>query len=160
MKILVISDTHGKEENLDRVLKETGMPDLVLHLGDSEGGEDCIRTKITCPLHLVEGNCDFFCNYPRTKILEVQGLRIFMTHGHYQYVRTGTEHLRAAARANGCTLALFGHTHKPLLDESDSQLTILNPGSLSLPRQENRRPSYALVEAEEGEKMRCSLHFL
>lgn len=160
MKILVISDTHGREENLEKVLKKIGMPDLVLHLGDSEGGEEFIKGMIDCPLHLVAGNCDFFCSYPKTKVVEAAGSRIFMTHGHYHFVNMGTRDLVEAARANGCNLAVFGHTHKPFLDESDPEVTVLNPGSLSQPRQEGRRPSYALVEVEEWQKVKCSLQFL
>lgn len=160
MKILVVSDTHGREENLEKVLKKTGRPDLVLHLGDSEGGEEFIKDMVGCPLHLVAGNCDFFCSYPKTKIVEAAGARIFMTHGHYYYVNMGTADLVRAAKENGCSIAMFGHTHKPFLDESDPEVTVLNPGSLSLPRQEGRRPSYGLVEVEEGWKARCSLHFL
>lgn len=160
MKILVISDTHGREENLEKVLKKIGMPDLVLHLGDSEGGEEFIKGMIDCPLHLVAGNCDFFCSYPKTKVVEAAGSRIFMTHGHYHFVNMGTRDLVEAARANGCNLAVFGHTHKPFLDESDPEVTVLNPGSLSQPRQEGRRPSYALVEVTERQKVKCSLQFL
>lgn len=39
-RALIVSDTHGREENLERVLAEIGMPDALIHLGDSEGGED------------------------------------------------------------------------------------------------------------------------
>ena len=41
-RALIVSDTHGREENLERVLAEIGMPDALIHLGDSEGGEDTI----------------------------------------------------------------------------------------------------------------------
>ena len=37
-RALIVSDTHGREENLERVLAEIGMPDALIHLGDSEGG--------------------------------------------------------------------------------------------------------------------------
>ena len=37
MKILVVSDTHGRHANLDRALKETGEIDGFIHLGDIEG---------------------------------------------------------------------------------------------------------------------------
>ena len=48
-------------------------------------------------------------------------------------------------------IAMFGHTHKPYL-ERRGDLTVLNPGSLSFPRQEGRRPSYMLMDLDdEGE---------
>lgn len=159
MKILVISDTHGHEENLKKVLKKIKMPDMVLHLGDSEGGEEFIKNMIDCPLHLVAGNCDFFCSYPRTKVVEAEGIRIFMTHGHYYHVGLGINDLVTAAKANGCSMALFGHTHKPFIERVDD-LIILNPGSLSFPRQEGRKASYALVEVSSGIPLQCSLHYL
>ena len=160
MKILVISDTHGREENLQQVLRKTGRPDLILHLGDSEGGEDIIRQMSGAPMHLVAGNCDFFCRYPKSKIVEAAGSRIFMTHGHYYYVSMGTTELAAAARRNECDIVLFGHTHMPLLDQSTPGLTILNPGSLSKPRQEGHRPSYAVLELEAGQGVKAAIHYL
>ena len=41
MKILVVSDTHRHNENLLTVLKKIGHIDLLIHLGDSEGSENC-----------------------------------------------------------------------------------------------------------------------
>ena len=47
MKILVVSDTHGRHANLDRALKETGEIDGFIHLGDIEGGEDYIDAVVS-----------------------------------------------------------------------------------------------------------------
>ena len=49
-RALIVSDTHGREENLERVLAEIGMPDALIHLGDSEGVEDTIPMLVTCPV--------------------------------------------------------------------------------------------------------------
>ena len=43
MKILIVSDTHGHEENLERVVEKVGKIDCLLHLGDVEGQEDYIE---------------------------------------------------------------------------------------------------------------------
>ena len=40
MRVLVISDTHKKHENLKVVLERVSPVDLVIHLGDAEGYED------------------------------------------------------------------------------------------------------------------------
>ena len=56
MKVMIISDTHSHEENLEKILQEEGMPDHLIHLGDSEKGEHAIRNLVTCPLHMVAGN--------------------------------------------------------------------------------------------------------
>ena len=39
MKILIVSDTHGRHSNLDEVLEREGNIDMFLHLGDVEGEE-------------------------------------------------------------------------------------------------------------------------
>lgn len=160
MKILVVSDTHGREENLERVLRDAGLPDCLIHLGDYEGGEARIQEMAQCPLYMVAGNCDFFSRLPKTQIVEIGGLRILITHGHYYYVSVGTRDLIEEARANGCGVAMFGHTHRPFLDRSDEEVTLLNPGSLSFPRQENRRPSCAVVTAGEGAPAKYEFFYL
>ena len=40
MKILIVSDTHGRLENLERVIEMTKPIDALIHLGDVEGQED------------------------------------------------------------------------------------------------------------------------
>ncbi len=161
MRILVVSDTHGHEENLEQVLQDIGMPDCVIHLGDYEGGEAHIQEMVSCPLYMVAGNCDFFSRQPLTQIAEIGGMRILITHGHYFYVSVvGTTDLIEEARANGCNVAMFGHTHKPYLDQSDAGIAVLNPGSLSFPRQDDRRPSYALMTVEEGAPAKYEIFYL
>ncbi|HIR12551.1 MAG TPA: metallophosphoesterase [Candidatus Choladousia intestinavium] len=160
MRILVVSDTHGREENLELILSQMPMPDHVIHLGDSEGGEDYIREIITCPLHIVAGNCDFFSHLPKVDIVEIGGYRIMLTHGHYYYVSVGTRDLVEDAKANGCNVVMFGHTHRPFINQDDPELTILNPGSLSFPRQEGRRPSFIMMEIGEDGIARYKIHYL
>ena len=42
---------------------------------------------------------------------------------------------------------MFGHTHRPLIDYGKNVIA-LNPGSLSYPRQEGKRPSYIMMETD------------
>lgn len=160
MKVLIVSDTHGHEENLKRVLMKEGMPDAMIHLGDSESGEMAIRELVTCPLYMVAGNCDFFSNLPKIQIVEIGAYRILITHGHYYYVSVGTRDLVEEAKVNGCSVAMFGHTHRPFVDQSDAELTVLNPGSLSFPRQEGRRPTYITMEVTENEPAQYEIHYM
>lgn len=60
MRVLIVSDTHGKHYNLDRALEEAGKIDMFIHLGDVEGGEDYIEAVVECEKHIVAGNNDFF----------------------------------------------------------------------------------------------------
>ena len=109
---------------------------------------------------MVAGNCDFFSRLAKAQLVELGCHRILITHGHYHYVSVGIRDLAEEAKANGCDIAMFGHTHRPLLDENDPELTVLNPGSLSFPRQEGRRPSYALMEYGESGKARFKIRYL
>lgn len=63
MKILIVSDTHRKNENYMRVLQKVGTLDLVIHLGDIEGSEYIIQEAADCPVEMVAGNNDFFFQF-------------------------------------------------------------------------------------------------
>ena len=65
MRVLIVSDTHGRHRNLDRALEEAGEIDVFIHLGDVEGGEDYMNAVIDCEKHMVRGNNDFFSSLPR-----------------------------------------------------------------------------------------------
>ena len=147
MKILIVSDTHGREKNLEEVLKKEEPIDALIHLGDLEGGEDFISTHVECPVYLVSGNNDFFCSLPREREITLGKYKVLITHGHYYYISMGTEMLKEEARARNFDIAMFGHTHRPYL-EQERDITVLNPGSMSYPRQEGRKPSYAIMEID------------
>ena len=136
------------KEAVDEVL-ELEKPDFLCHMGDLEGSADYIREIAGCPLAMVSGNNDFFCDLNPEVTFELEGFRIFMTHGHYYYVHSGTERLFSAGRRNGANIVLFGHTHQPTL-EVEKDLIVANPGSLTYPRQAKRRPSYMLLYLEKG----------
>ena len=65
MKVLIVSDTHGKDENLEEtVLRETPF-DYFIHCGDVEGREIFMEALVECPCTIVSGNNDFFSDLPR-----------------------------------------------------------------------------------------------
>ena len=68
MKILIISDTHRKHDNLLKVLERECPVDLLIHLGDAEGYEDYIAEQAGCPVEVVAGNNDFFSSLPLESI--------------------------------------------------------------------------------------------
>lgn len=158
MKILLVSDTHGRDEHLEEVL-EIEKPDFLCHMGDVEGSEDYIRVIADCPLAMVSGNNDFWTDLNPEVTFELQGFRIFMTHGHYYYASSGTDRLKSAGRRNGADIVLFGHTHRPTL-EFDEDIIVANPGSLTYPRQEKRRPSYMVLYLEKGKLPKFETKFL
>ena len=54
---------------------------------------------------------------------------------------------------------LFGHTHKPVIEKKNGVL-VINPGSVSFPRQEGRKPSYVILNLEEGKEPQAEIRFL
>lgn len=159
MKILIVSDTHKKHGNLKEILRRTGHIDLMIHLGDAEGYEDYIAELAGCPLEIVAGNNDFFSDLEREKELEIGKYKVLITHGHYYYVAMGVEDLKKEAAGRGMDVVMFGHTHRPLLDYGRGIVT-LNPGSVSYPRQDGRKPSYALMEIDEKGEAHFSIQYL
>ncbi len=163
MKVLVVSDTHGVDVNVAIALDREWPVDAILHLGDSQEDEEEFR-EITAgediPIYMVKGNCDYFVDYPPARIIELSGHRILMAHGHGYYVNFGTRDLVADAEANNCDITIYGHTHRPEIDESHDGLLVLNPGSLSYPRQEGRRKSYMILNLEDGVQPDAELKFI
>ena len=154
MKILVVSDTHRKDDNLKMVLSEECPLDMLIHLGDAEGSEHFIPDWVNpeCRMEMVLGNNDFFSRLDREREIDIAGHKAFITHGHCYGVSMGPEGLVDEAKSRGCDIAMYGHTHRPFLDVIDG-VTVLNPGSLSYPRQEGRRPSYMIIHVDADGKM-------
>ena len=151
MKILVVSDTHGHEANLKKVIEKVGPVDTFIHLGDIEGHEDYIEALAGCPVHMVSGNNDFFSDLPREEEFQIGRYHIMITHGHYYGVSVRTDRLKEEALSRNIDIVMYGHTHRPEID-IDAKVTVLNPGSLSYPRQWGRKPSYLIMEIDrEGE---------
>ena len=42
-----------------------------------------------------------------------------MTHGHGYFVHSGTLYLKREARKKGADIVMFGHTHKPYMEEDE-----------------------------------------
>lgn len=159
MKVLIISDTHKHHENLIRVLERVGKVDLMIHLGDAEGYEDDIADMAGCPMEIVAGNNDFFSTLPREKELQIGKYKVLITHGHYYYVSTGVEDIKKDAAGRGMDIVMFGHTHRPLLERGKG-IIALNPGSISYPRQEGRKPSYAIMEIDKAGEAHFAIEYL
>ena len=47
---------------------------------------------------------------------------------------------------------MYGHTHVPYLDEEDD-VTILNPGSLTYPRQEGHEKTFVVMTIEDDDSV-------
>ena len=159
MKILIVSDTHGKQENLLTILDRVKPIDRMIHLGDAEGQEGLIAEMAECPLDIVAGNNDFFSTLEREKELQIGKYKILLTHGHYYYVNMGLADIMLEGKARGVDIVMFGHTHRPVIEYGDG-IIALNPGSVSYPRQEGKQPSYILMEFDKNGDAQFELEFL
>lgn len=151
MRVLIVSDTHGKHRNLDRALEAAGEIDVFVHLGDVEGGESYLNAIIECEKHIVRGNNDFFSDLPREEEFMIGAKKVFISHGHNYYVSLDPDRFKEEARARRADIAMFGHTHRPYLEVAED-VVVLNPGSLSYPRQEGRKGSYMILDVDENGK--------
>lgn len=160
LNIMIASDIHGSEYYANKMIKafESEKPDKLLLLGDIlyHGPRNDLpkvynpkavinllnplKEKILC----VRGNCDsevdqMVLEFPIMAdyiILESQGHTIYATHGH----KYNTE--SPIAMANGDIL-IHGHTHVPAWEEFGDNNIYLNPGSVSIPK-ENSKHGYMI----------------
>ena len=145
MKILVVSDSHGKVDNLIQAVEQTH-PDYVLHLGDCQRDLERLRqTFPMLPMEGVPGNCDWGSYDQKERLIESGGVRILMLHGHTRNVKSSPMAAMYAAKECGAQVLLFGHTHRPMVD-NDGALLVLNPGAAGDPL----RPTCGLLTIENG----------
>ena len=149
MKALVFSDSHGKLDNLLEVLKQHPDYEAIFHLGDVVGDEERLRNMTPYPVYMVRGNCDYYSRCKDSLLIEWGGRRIAMCHGHRQINFGGSlKDFYTFGRNQKADIVMFGHTHRPLLEEAEGMI-LLNPGSISRPRQENKIPIYTVMSADE-----------
>lgn len=162
MKLLVVSDSHGQEALLRRVMLTHKDAECTLHLGDGAPAFLTLAAELGMPALAVGGNCDLFSDPAAERmpwgVYPLGEHRIFYTHGHLYRVEWGMEALVHAAREQNCTVALFGHTHIPEVihlpapegDPKGHPLILMNPGSISRPRN-GSLPGYGLVQWIRGQ---------
>lgn len=153
MRILVLSDSHAALSFMRRCVAYA-KPDAVVHLGDHyDDGKALAEENKHLIFHQVPGNCDRYRCPPSTaEVLcyEVGGVRLFMTHGHKHFVKSGIGALLADARRNGAQAVLYGHTHIADCHQEPDGLWVLNPGTCG-----SFSGSAGLVETENNQIIVC-----
>ncbi len=132
---------------------------MVIHCGDAEGSEYAISEAAGCPVQIVLGNNDFFSDLPKELEFSIGKYRIWVTHGHNYYVSMGNENIKKEAKSRGVDVVFYGHTHRPVIDYGNDVIAV-NPGSLSYPRQEGHRPSYAIMEIDKDEELHFTIAYV
>ena len=82
MRILVISDSHGRNDDVAGVIEQVGHIDMLIHCGDVERGDDYIRSLVDCPVHMVAGNNDYNLELPSQDIFNIGDYKVLVVHGH------------------------------------------------------------------------------
>ena len=146
IRLGVLSDTHGSAAAIRRAVEFVGKVDAWLHAGDVLTDAAYLAEYTGVPVHSVAGNCDWG-GVPKELVLEFEGCRILLLHGHRYGVKYDLYRLSLHAEELDCRAVIFGHTHQSLLDKAGN-LLILNPGSPAQPR--FCKPSCAVLNVENG----------
>ncbi|TVR58889.1 MAG: metallophosphoesterase [Gemmatimonadales bacterium] len=126
MELGIISDTHGRPH--PRLFQELDGVDHILHAGDLGPLDVLTELEAVAPVTVVPGNTDGFDvrdRFEPVARVRLADLEVVVTHGH----QFGTPTPPALAEAfPQVDLVVFGHTHRPLLEERDG-CWFINPGS-------------------------------
>lgn len=145
-KILIFSDTHGYTDGCINTIVDIKDADAVIHAGDYvRDAEDLESIFPDIPIYYVCGNNDIFSNASMNRIVEIEGKRIFITHGHGYNVKYETDFrsLVEKGREVNADLVIFGHTHKPYT-AYEGDMIVINPGSAAFTK------TYAIAEIDSG----------
>ena len=163
LRILIMSDSHGRNENVElaiaQVREEIGEFQMLIHLGDVGDARE-LESLAGVPCYIVRGNTDYDAKLLNANVIEAGGHRIFATHVHLYQVDMRLDLLRFAALENNCDIAMYGHTHVPYLEEDPDDITILNPGSISKPRQADHRYTYMVMEIDDEDEVTYELRYV
>lgn len=130
MRIGVISDTHGYLD--PRAAAALQGVAQILHAGDIGGAAIVAALEAIAPVAAVYGNVDagtpLARSYPSTLRLELEGVRIHMTH-----IGGRPADLARTLPSPQPDVYIFGHSHVALQETVDGVL-FLNPGAAGRPR--------------------------
>lgn len=140
--IVVLSDTHGYRQAINKLYGLFKENDYIIHLGD--GNRDMLEVYRDFPkkTYVCQGNCDYSTIYSKSEWeIQIEGCKFFCTHGHKYSVKTTLEYLTEEAKKRNASAALYGHTHIATIEKKDNIL-ICNPGCAGL---YTSQPSYAYI---------------
>ena len=110
--ILVLSDTHRNKSALKKIANVIMENDYVFHLGDYYDDFVDYAYALKDKVFQVHGNCDYGTSEAETEILtEIEGVKIFATHGHNYGVKQGRKTFKAGETARGdpCFLRAYAY---------------------------------------------------
>lgn len=128
--VTILSDTHGNRRAIDDIGGVLAESDYIIHLGDTSGDGSYIRKNYGEKTYLINGNCDPLKLGENELVIEIEGVKIFATHGHLYSAKTTLLRLAARAKELDCNICLYGHTHSAREDEIDG-VAVINPGCMT-----------------------------
>ncbi len=131
MKLLVMSDSHGRDDKMEKIIALHPDADLIVFLGDGlREAERVLEDHRGISSFTVAGNCDWsFHDHVPLATLDLDGKKIVCCHGHSFGVKSGVGTLWEYAASKGASLALFGHTHEQYEENRDG-IVLFNPGAV------------------------------
>jgi uncharacterized protein len=161
-RLAIVGDTHlprfGRALPAPMVAALAGA-DRILHVGDHTEAFVIDLLEALAPTEAVAGNNDPPALQERlgsSRVVQVEGIRIGMTHGHLGPGRTTPERAwRTFANADPPVHAIaFGHSHQPMIEQRED-IWLLNPGS---PTDKRRESTFSLLRVEvDGSEIRPEL---
>lgn len=101
--------------------------DFVFHLGDNENDILSYKKELGAKIYSVKGNCD---GGGEDYILEVEKVKILITHGDKYGVKSSLYKLLLKAKELGVNAVFYGHTHCAQIDRIEG-ITFVNPGCVT-----------------------------
>ena len=148
MEIIVVSDTHNNMVTMEKILEISKSSDVIIHLGDNIADARYLESKFNGKVYMVKGNCDYNEEGENEKLIDIYGKKFFITHGDRYGVNYGLDKIYYKGMELDADFIMFGHTHRKVLVEEQG-VYILNPGSISLPRDNSK--SYIKIDINEKE---------
>jgi len=135
VKFGIISDTHVIEtedtpeinklyDKIKQVFKDV---DEIIHAGDICSDFFLEKLEKIKPIRCVSGNMDKFGKLKKFLSFRISPYKIGVIH-------ILPNKLEKFAREKDINILIYGHTHQPLIQETDYKLLVLNPGSPRKPR--------------------------
>lgn len=142
MKVIIFSDNHGKVSTLTDIRKRHPEISIFIHCGDY-----CSSVDDSWMIR-VAGNNDYD-DCDEIKIINIDGKRILITHGHLFPRYKLVDSLYQYALKNHCDIVCFGHIHVRVLEEKNGIL-IINPGSTNY-NYDGSQCGYAILDTENNQ---------
>ena len=153
MRIVVMSDSHGRTDRIKQVIEQQPQAELFIFLGDGDRDFHTAMRGVPKEDWCVCGNCDYNSSDEYAIISYVKDIIFYCTHGHQWNVKYDLSTLIGEAQKKGARVLLYGHTHEAYYESRDG-MHIMNPGSLGSPRGP-LYPTYGVIDIQ-GKNIVCS----